>query len=39
MRESNRYASKVIDDTDERTQGGMEWTPLGLEEFRAYLSI
>jgi hypothetical protein len=39
VRESNRYASEVIDVTDGRTRGGMEWTPLGSEEFRAYLSI
>jgi hypothetical protein len=39
VRESNRYASEVVDATDGRTRGGFEWTPLGVEEFRAYLSI
>jgi hypothetical protein len=38
-RESNRYASKVIDIRTQQTPGGEEWTPLGLEEFRAYISI
>jgi hypothetical protein len=39
VRESNRCASEVVDATDGRTRGGFEWTPLGVEEFRAYLSI
>lgn len=38
VRETNFYASEVIS-KDGRTQGGLQWTPLGLEEFRAYLSI
>jgi hypothetical protein len=33
------YASEVIDEKQCKTRGGMEWTPLQLEEFRAYLGI
>jgi hypothetical protein len=38
VRETNRYASKVIE-KDGATKDGHDWTPLVLEEFRAYLAI
>jgi hypothetical protein len=37
--ETNRYASEIIDDKAGTTRGGSERTPLGLDEFRAYISI
>jgi hypothetical protein len=39
VRETNRYASEVVDTKAGKTRGGLQWTPLGVEEFRAYLSI
>jgi hypothetical protein len=39
VRETNRYASEQLDVKIGKTRGGFQWTPLGLEEFRAYLSI
>jgi hypothetical protein len=33
VRETNRYASEVVDDKTGQTRGGLEWTPLVLEEF------
>jgi hypothetical protein len=30
---------EIIDDRDGRTHGGLDWIPLGVFEFRAYLSI
>jgi hypothetical protein len=33
VRETNRYVSEVIDIKKGTTQGGVDWTPLGLEEF------
>jgi hypothetical protein len=39
VRETNRYASKIVDVKAGRTRGGLEWSPLGMEEFPAYLSI
>ena len=38
VRETNRYASEILDEKG-KTRGGWEWTPLGLQEFRAYISI
>jgi hypothetical protein len=37
--ETNRYASEIIDDEECRTRGGLDWTPLGVAEFRTYLAI
>jgi hypothetical protein len=39
VRETNMYASEVIDQKACKTRGGVDWTPLRLEEFRAYLGI
>jgi hypothetical protein len=39
VRETNFYASEVIDEKGWKTRGGLDWTPLCLEEFRAYLGI
>jgi hypothetical protein len=39
VRETNRYASEVVDAKAGKIKGGLQWTPLGVEEFRAYLSI
>jgi hypothetical protein len=39
VRETNCYASEVIDDKTGATRGGLDWTPLQLEEFRAFLAI
>jgi hypothetical protein len=39
IKETNRYASKVLDVKIQQTRGGLDWIPLGLEEFRAYISI
>jgi hypothetical protein len=39
VRETNRYASEIIDNKDGRTRGGLQWTPLTLSKFWAYISI
>jgi hypothetical protein len=39
IKETNRYASEVLDVKTQQTRGGLDWTLLGLEEFRAYISI
>jgi hypothetical protein len=39
VRESNRYASEVLDVQARATRGGLEWKPLCLDEFRAYIAI
>jgi hypothetical protein len=39
VRESNQYASEVIDEKLGTTRRGLDWRPLQLEEFRAYISI
>jgi hypothetical protein len=39
IRETNWYALEIIDDKAGTTRGGIKWTPLGLDEFQAYISI
>jgi hypothetical protein len=39
VRETNRYASEVLDNTNGNTRRGLQWTPLGLQEFRAYIAM
>jgi hypothetical protein len=39
VKESNRYASEIVDDEIGATRGGLHWTPLSLCEFRAYIAI
>jgi hypothetical protein len=39
VRETNRYASEVIESTGGKIRGGLHWTPLGLQEFQAYIAM
>ena len=39
MKETNKYASKVINAKDGNTRGGGDWRPLGLEEFQVYIGL
>jgi hypothetical protein len=39
VRDTNRYASEVPNDGGGQTRGGLEWTPLSVDEFWAYIAI
>ena len=38
VKETNWNVSKVIDE-EGMIRGGLQWTPLGLQEFRIYLVV
>jgi hypothetical protein len=39
VRETYRYASEVISEKDMSTRGDLDWSPLGVMEFWAYIAI